>query len=66
MTEYPRLTDEQLVELEKRLIAAEQEIAIAYNRNTLNEKGPATIDLEFKSAEYARRLLEDVKAYRRG
>lgn len=61
--QFPRLTNEQLTELERQLIDAEKENAQQMHMNVI-KKGPALTNIEFKATEYIRRLIEDVKAYR--
>jgi hypothetical protein len=55
--EYPRLTEYQLTELERRIRAAEEETASLV-------KGEALTIIEYSGLEYLRRLIEDVKFYR--
>jgi hypothetical protein len=61
--EYPRLTSEQLAELERQLVAAETEANELALRGSFRS-GEALKHIEFKACEYLRRLLEDVKSYR--
>ena len=59
-----RLTDTQFAELEKRLIAAEIELADSYARFPNTNKHPAIELIEFHALEYLRRLIDDAKSDR--
>lgn len=55
-----KLTKEQLLELEKRLVAAEQEEALQAGMRQIRP-GPAMELIQFHALEYLRRLLDEVK-----
>jgi hypothetical protein len=59
----PLLTEDQLAELERRLLAAEKEGVEQLNFKMV-KPGPAMKDLEFQAVYLIRRLLDDVKSYR--
>ena len=54
----PFLTEQQLAELERRLVSAETEWA------TTEKHGPKQKAFEFTASEWMRRLLDEVKARR--
>lgn len=58
------LTDEQLTEMERRLVAAENDIATQQFRRVI-ENTPAICDFQFQSISFVRRLLDDVKWLRK-
>ena len=62
--DYPPLDDEQIVELERRLEAAEKDTANQMHRKQI-EKTKAIADFEFQSMYFVRRLIEDVKRMRK-
>jgi hypothetical protein len=57
------LTEEQLIELEKQLVASVEETG-EQMRGWKKSIGPAQSNLQFKCEEYITRLLNDVKHYR--
>jgi hypothetical protein len=59
---HPLLTQQQLNELERQLVAAaEQKIALQ-----IGYSGLVMENIEFKVTEYIRRLIEDIRTYHNG
>ena len=61
--EFPRFTASQLADIERRLLAAEQEQTSQMSSARI-QSGEMMKEIEFHALNFIRRLLEDVKAYR--